>query len=177
MKHSRSPLSLCAALTLTLVTMQASAEERLHVVRSGPVTACQPSLPVFDGNIRKRPLAVVNEGASSAFVTCSFTTVGPELENLVERYQLFVSNTGPDTVEISCTGVGGVHGGTISQAPQFIPLTLSLLSGEKRFFSYFPAQFFNDVLPNFFSVSCNLPSGTSVNDMHVFFDVDGDQPL
>jgi hypothetical protein len=156
------------------MNLHADAAEPLHVVRSGPVTACQSALPVFDGNIRKRPLAVANEGTSNAFVTCSFTTVGPELANLVESYKLFVSNAGTGTVDINCTGVGGVQGGIINQAPQSIPLTIRLVSGEKRFFSYFPAQFLGGVLSNYFSVSCSLPLGTSINDMQVFFDEDVD---
>ncbi len=38
---------------------------------------CQTALPVFDGNVRKRPLAVTNEGTSNAFISCSIPK-GPD---------------------------------------------------------------------------------------------------
>ena len=35
---------------------------------SNAVDTCQGSLPSFEGALRKRPLAIVNEGTSNAFV-------------------------------------------------------------------------------------------------------------
>lgn len=70
---------------------------------------CQPALPAFDGNIRKRPLGMQNEGAATAFVTCAFKglrfdprTTGNDLVGIV------LSAQGSQSVTVTCTLVTGV---------------------------------------------------------------------
>jgi hypothetical protein len=172
MKHRYRYVTSSAALLLLAATMQANADEQPRIINSGPVTACQAATPVFSDKIRKRPLAVKNEGTSSAFVTCSFTTIGPRGLSTPTRYELFVSNTGPDA-DITCTAVGGVEGGTGTNTPEFDVRTTHLVSGgEPIAFTYIPGQFQNDILPAVFSISCNLQPGMAVHDMYVFFSED-----
>ncbi len=172
MKHRHRYVTSSAALLMSLAAMHASAEEQPRIINSGPVTACQAATPFFSDKIRKRPLAVKNEGTSSAFVTCSFTTIGPRGLSTPIRYELFVSNTGP-TTDITCTAVGGVEGGIGNSAPQFDTRTTQLGSGDEPIaFTYTPGQFQNDILPAVFSISCNLQPGMAVHDMYVIFNED-----
>lgn len=165
--------AVASALCLLCVGT-ARADEQPRIINSGPVNHCQAALPVFDGKIRKRPLAVVNEGDGNAFVTCSLSTIGPNgfsTSNFVEYY---VSYNGPlEQADITCTLVGGVQGGAGLNAPQFDTRTGTFTrGGEPDSFTYIPEQFDNDTMPAVVSFQCNLPPGGAIHDMYVQFDED-----
>ena len=67
-----APLSALAACLLgPTVAGNATAATIVEDELLLPAMACQAALPVFDGQIRKRPLAIQNEGTSNAFITCA----------------------------------------------------------------------------------------------------------
>lgn len=69
-----SPCVLAAAIVAAPAAVEAAPIERTLYVNAS--AHCQAALPVFDGLIRKRPLAVVNEGQAGAFVTCAIPMQG-----------------------------------------------------------------------------------------------------
>lgn len=163
-------LALCAAA----VPLAANAEQQPRVINSGPVNHCQAALPVFDGKIRKRPLAVVNEGDGNAFVTCSLTTVGPRPISTSNFIEYYVSYNGPlEQADITCTLVGGVQDGTGNSTPEFDTRTGTFTRGAPPdAFTYIPEQFNNDIMPAVVSFQCNLPPGGAIHDMYVILDED-----
>lgn len=59
-----------------VMSIDADAATLPRVSATNPAGICQGALPAFETAIRKRPLAVQNEGDSTTFVTCSFTAQG-----------------------------------------------------------------------------------------------------
>jgi hypothetical protein len=104
--------SVCAltlGLAFVLAAPQARAvnlERKLMVNASG---ACQSALPVFDGNIRKRPKGVVNEGDAPAFVTCTYYAQGNEVDdnNNPTKVTMYVSTNVLQQTSLTCTGING----------------------------------------------------------------------
>lgn len=168
-----APLSL--ALTVSLFGGSMLAAGALHAGGgiqsvSHPTNYCQSALPVFDGNIRKRPQAVQNEGTGGAFVTCSYPsgegrTSGGSATTRVWQY--FINNSDAP-VTINCTGVAGHPG---DEADQFIPKSLILNPDELDEISWLAEDFEGApaVFPEQgnFSISCNLPPGAGLAQAYV----------
>ncbi len=150
-------------------TAQAAPADRQFA--SNPAGICQGALPAFEAAIRKRPLAVQNEGTQTAFVTCAFTSQGDfsaSAENPVAVVMWFNTTSGAAT-SISCTGVSGYQ-----QGPnQFVVKTATApATGAQAPILWEASDFADapDIFPSgLFSVSCALPPGTAINDSYVFF--------
>ena len=100
-------VALFAALATFLLPTDAAANAVLRDVISHGTANCQSALPVFDGNIRKRPKALANEGSSAAFVTCDFEST-PNAMSQVAVVRVFFINRSAAARTISCTAVFGV---------------------------------------------------------------------
>lgn len=135
--------------------------------------ACQSALPVFDTQIRKRPLAVQNEGDSNAFVTCSM--VNPAASSGINRISgatIHLQNIRSGTRLVSCTAVNSMAApdpGT----PLYLTKTVSVPrdvegSTELHFSSAeFPGSPL--LLPgDSLSVSCQLQPGIGVTSTVLF---------
>ena len=105
----RPAAALGCALVLTSASfaLDAAVIERQEVRMSADV--CQPALPAFDGNIRKRPLAMMNEGTSNAFVTCAF---GGVFNGVPSQKTLSVgfTNITDSEITVNCTLVDAQAG-------------------------------------------------------------------
>lgn len=67
---------------------------------------CQGALPAFETAIRKRPLAVQNEGETDAFVTCSFNNPGTTSGvSRITGATVYLQNLNSGARTVSCTGV------------------------------------------------------------------------
>ena len=66
------------ALAVALLAAGALAPQPAAALRvvAQATAICQGALPAFETQIRKRPLALQNEGEANAFVTCSFNNPG-----------------------------------------------------------------------------------------------------
>ena len=156
-KHSAN--ALLAGLLLALASAgNAHAVDISRTLYTNPTGVCQGALPAFDGLIRKRPLAVQNEDTSPAFVTCSFTSQGR-----TTGFSQYVNAIGGAAVVISCTAVTGWATGT----NQFVTKTVTAGPGpSQRELAWSPSDFGGTTtLPNFVSLSCNLPPGAALNDV------------
>lgn len=118
---------------------------------------CQTALPVYDGNVRKRPLAVQNEGSDNAFVTCSFTTQATDLSFVT----LFLTNNNTTDTPVTCTGVSGYSAGPT----QYLPQTKTVAASGLGSMLWSP----DSIL---FNVSCNLPPGVGIGTFRVVFQED-----
>jgi hypothetical protein len=104
----------CPAFLLLIgATTGATAAEVETSYFSHAAANCQSALPVFDGNIRKRPKALANEGTSIAFVTCAFEQT-PTPPNKIVRVIQLALNRGGVARTVSCTLVDGIRDEVLS---------------------------------------------------------------
>lgn len=156
---------------VALVSSPAGAETRSRLFTTNPAGICQGALPAFETAIRKRPLAIQNEGATTAFITCAFASQGGV--NLDDRNPtevlVYFSNTSGKAVSVSCTGVTGYATRPGYYVVKQVELDGSpaqgLLAWRATDFeadeTYFPS--------GLFSISCGLPPGVAINDSYVVF--------
>ncbi len=154
-----------AAVATTLIALAASPQARavglLETRATNAAGNCQAALPAFEGLIRKRPLAVVNEGDVTAFVTCAFTT--SQLALGISGYQARLTNIGTTPQTVNCTGVTGEE----SNATYFTK-TMVLSPGTSQIMSYTNILDNLGVLfTNRLSFSCSLPPLVGLNNNSV----------
>jgi len=119
---------------------------------------CQSALPVFDTSIRKRPLALANEGSSTAFVTCDSENNEESFGGFQEVGVYFTNRGGSSGLTVSCTLVKGSFNasGYIPKSTAAIPaagygsITWTLADNGGV---YYPAA----------AVSCGLPPGVDIS--------------
>lgn len=129
---------------------------------------CQPALPTFDGNIRKRPTAIANEGTALAFVSCSAPKTFSDTSGFSDnepQYQLVVYNKGSAAVNVTCSLVNAFQAGSTA-----FPKTLSVAAGSRTFFSWNAATDNGGTEWQFPNFSCGLPPGTEVGYILYNFD-------
>ena len=133
---------------------------------------CQAALPAFEGQIRKRPLAVQNEGSANAFVSCSLFSPGAPatsfLHGAIYAVILTLDNDRPDPVDVTCTLVVGA-----SRSPwtRYFPRTVTLPANS----TYNQIAWSQD--PDFDGgmvnpspgISCNLEPGVGIADTTVYY--------
>lgn len=109
-------LVACAlAIVIALSAPAARAGTVPHVLMQQAVGNCQAALPVYDAMLRKRPLAIVNEGSANAYISCALpgemnTGIGG-----VIGVEFGFTNYNPEPVAVTCTLVNGDRAG----APTF----------------------------------------------------------
>jgi hypothetical protein len=152
--------NVAASLALAILATLAASDTRAGNVRtrwfSGNATSfCQSALPVFDGNVRKRPLAVQNEGTGNAFVTCSFTGQATELADIA----VFAINNTDVSVSLTCTAVTG---GVVTNNT-YNTKTIAIPAFGIQGVGWIGADYGGSVPGvGLFSVSCNLPPGVGI---------------
>jgi hypothetical protein len=160
---------LMTALCAAMVGGDCRAITQSRSLNANPASYCQTALPVFDGNVRKRPLAVQNEGNASAFVTCSFAAQYTPLEFVA----VHVRNSSDAAATITCTGVTSGIGNV---SPEYVTKTEPVpASGSVNLtwsgpdFAGAPASLPGQGL---FSVSCSLAPDVGINQSFVLFHED-----
>ncbi len=125
---------------------------------------CQPSMPVYDGNIRKRPTAVANEGTGNAFVSCSMPTSSEMSSGIVNLY-LALYNRGTAAVDVTCNLVHSYQAGS-----QVFPRTLPISPGSRTFFSWLRVDVTAQPSLQFANFNCNLPPGVEIGYGYYHYD-------
>lgn len=162
-----------ALLTIAVAStysISANAVVTEHSNGSNPVARCQGALPAFETQIRKRPLAVQNEGTGPAFITCSFEVdVANAIGNAPILLDTYFSNNTAAPINLTCTAVSGFQGGT----NEFVPQTIQLAPGnEQGNLFWVDTDFEGGLGSGVISISCNLPPGVGVNDTYIFWDAE-----
>lgn len=163
--RARIPLALAATLAVaTVLTPWPASALR---VTAQATAVCQGALPAFETLIRKRPLAVQNEGDANAFVTCSL--VNPGASSGISRISgatIYLQNLASGTRTVSCTAVNS-SAGPAPGAPLYLTRTVTVprddegstaLQFSAADFPGSPVLLPGDTL----SVSCTLPPGTGI---------------
>jgi hypothetical protein len=166
-------LGLAVAVAAS-ASFDARALERVPVVNAAG--ACQSALPAFDGNIRKRPTGVSNEGTAPAFVSCSvYGDLNVEVVAPSGGLGILLSNNTGAAASISCTLVNGFR---IIQSPvtTSIPKIFTVPANQTAEVAITTedngGEPFNTPI---FSLSCNLPVGTEINSLYTQIE-DGSAP-
>ncbi len=150
---------LAAAITGTC-SVNAASQIRNKYYQAA--SSCQGALPVYESLLRKRPLAVANEGSSATFVTC-----GLEMEMAGEvgyppgsqMVYVVLTNRSTAPVTVNCMLVEG-YGGF---ADSYHPKSIQLQPGEMT--DTFAWSYTENAGKYFLwpSISCNLPPGVEIN--------------
>jgi hypothetical protein len=156
----KTALSVSLATVLLAAAPSSQAIDLLATDGSGPVGNCQPALPAYEGQIRKRPLAMVNESTTPAFVTCAITT--NEVSLNIQSFSTRVTNQGATPATVTCTAVVGDE--TDAGGAQYVPRTIELAAGARGVLNWTGADT-GGVLLNADSIalSCQLPPGVALN--------------
>lgn len=156
--------ALTLGLAFILAAPQAHAVNLARKLMVNASGACQSALPVFDVNIRKRPKAVVNEGDSAAFVTCTYYAQGNGVDdnNNPTKVTINVSTNILQQTSLTCTGVNGSELDNFPTAAKTVNLnnpvnTVPMTWTPQDFGSFgtFPSPYF--------SVSCELKPDVAIH--------------
>jgi hypothetical protein len=149
-----------AALAAGLVMSgQASAVTVSRDYASHGTANCQASLPVFDGNLRKRPMGVANEGTTTAFITCDSENIDNLQAGNTQVGVFFRNRAGTAGITVSCTLVNGFF-----TASKFLPKTSSALAvGGITGITWTAAGDNGGTNFTGAAVSCGLPPGVDLS--------------
>jgi hypothetical protein len=168
MRHLHSTLILPSLVIAAFATADVQADTTQRFFYANATSFCQTALPVFDGNVRKRPLAVQNEGTGDAFVTCSFTGQVVELDSA----GLYAVNNGSSDATLSCTAVTGLN----DSLNEYVTKTITITASDVGGMIWAGADFAGapDTIPGLglFNVSCKLPPGVGIGSAYVRFQED-----
>lgn len=163
-----------ALAAIGLASLAAAAPASAVTVQRAPsatgVAHCQAALPAYEGQIRKRPLAIQNEGTANAFITCALPTEGTAFGGTTRVFLYLVSSaTTPQTV--TCTLVDGLTNATIGYIPKTIVVPVDP-PGNGTLLNYLPEDNGGQNLGRWVQVSCNIPPGVGIGHIGKFFDED-----
>ncbi len=177
MKPNNTALPLSTLILAACASMGASdagAVTQSRTWTQNAVGPCQAALPAFEGQIRKRPLALQNEGTGTAFVSCAFSAAGSSdlVSGSITRVYVYAASIDGAAHTISCTGVTGFN----TDQNQFVVKTATLSADGSQSRMQWNVSDFSDspaVFPrSTFSVSCRVDPGVGLNDTHVQFNED-----
>lgn len=148
---------MAAGTALLAFSLQADALDVLSTNGTGPVGNCQAALPTYEGLIRKRPLAVINEGTSAAYVTCALTS--EEVSLNVQSFSTRVSNRSDVPVTVTCTAVVGDE----LASADYIPKSITLAPEANGTLAWGTADNGGLLFAKSIAMSCQLPPGAGLN--------------
>jgi hypothetical protein len=154
MKHVPLLVALVAACALP-TSAHAGVAPVTAAVSHGTAN-CQTALPVFDTHVRKRPMAIANEGDTTVFMTCDSENVGGGGGVAGVSIGL-VNRAGAPDVTVSCTLVDGMVYGAA-----YITKSLTIAASGTNLLMWEGAEdtpFGIFVAP---AVSCALPPGVDI---------------
>ncbi|MEP6633953.1 MAG: hypothetical protein ABJA62_07055 [Luteimonas sp.] len=158
-----SVLGVVLALGSAVTPQQAGAVVTSRVGGGNAANFCQSSLPVFDVQIRKRPLAVQNEGTTSAFVTCAFNSFSQ-----TQYVAVFFNSTTGSPTTLTCTGISGTNDGAAKYVLKDIPLAGN---GTQNKVLWSAADFGGEFTGGGeFGILCNLPPKMGINNVAIGYD-------
>ncbi|MEP6634752.1 MAG: hypothetical protein ABJA62_11150 [Luteimonas sp.] len=164
MMSSQARLSAACVTTLAyaLLSNPATAATSPIVLQQNGTGPCQVALPAYESLVRRRPLAIQNEGASSAFVTCSLTTLKGAIANDTFGYKLTMVNRSGNFLTLSCTAVIGSDG-VSSPAPVFVTKSDAAVNNASIVLTWRTFDGYSNDAP--FNVSCVLPPGVGISNI------------
>ena len=170
--NSSIATAIAAVAFAAAATTSAYAVERELYDYQSAAGACQGALPAFAGTLRARPLALGNEGAAPAFVTCAHQTDDRTSGITQKTTRVFarVGNTGTGSVTINCTFVHGFGGGL---TPTYVTRTATVSAGSSAFLIIDPTDIDAAATEiRYAQWSCSLPPGAVVYYVSRYYTLD-----
>ena len=135
---------------------------------------CGPALPVYDTNIRRRPLALQNESTTGVpgFATCGFIVDKRAIGNQyggTENFSIVSRNVyASGSRSITCTAVIGVDDGNAVYHAK----TVTVAPGARATMTWASSDYGVGAggFPGPVSMSCMLPAGTALNEWKIHWD-------
>lgn len=134
-------------------------------VQTGAAAACRSALPAFDGAIRTRPLAVQNEGAAPAFVSCSNSNGASSTAYHVTVAGVYVKNQNAAATAVACTLVTE----RLGEPNVYLTKTQTFAPGASGFIIWSTADNGGSHLSAFVNFSCSLAPGIGVSRIGFMF--------
>ena len=123
-------------------------------------TACQPALPIYAESLRTRPVAIQNEGTSTAFVTCGLRGVKGNVRSAT-RVGIYLRNNTSAAKTVNCTLVdAGTNMNNPAQQVRSFPLTANQVP---TLYEWTAATHNGGQAYRYPAFSCMLPPGTGVS--------------
>lgn len=144
-----------------------SAPGGIHSSVANAAARCQGNLPVSDTSLRKRPLAVQNEGATAAFVTCGFEVDAYASDAGVSALDVNFANSSAAPISVTCTAVSGFANGTNEFVSKAVSIPANTTEQTDLFWE--ASEFSQGLFEGLVSISCNLPPGGAVNDSYAIW--------
>jgi hypothetical protein len=114
MPNRTTPAAMSAAILVAAMSVPQPVSATRVVAQATAI--CQGALPAFETHLRKRPLAVQNEGDTNAFVTCSFNNPGNNTGgSRISSVTVYLQNVS-STRTVSCTAVNTGAGASTADA-------------------------------------------------------------
>lgn len=142
------------ALALTAAAASGSADASDYVAANA-VNMCNGALPSYEGALRKRPLAIANEGTSNAFVTCSF----PKGYNAAGNADavIYMVNRGAATATVNCTFVDGIVAELNPTPPAYYATSVDIPAGEPGGIIWNAEDEGVELFSPYGNVNCSIP--------------------
>ncbi|MGY1459101.1 MULTISPECIES: hypothetical protein [unclassified Luteimonas] len=151
-----SVTTLFSAALLLASTGDALAADITRFQIRAAVNVCQGSLPSFEGALRKRPLAIANEGTTGAFVGCSL-----EANNMFNYERTSVAaifvNRGAAAATVNCTLVNGLLN---RLTPTYFPKSATIAPRGEAVLNWSAPEFPDGF--EFPNLNCSLPQGVEI---------------
>jgi hypothetical protein len=159
-------LVVASAVALAVASFAPASARAVDVARydfQGAAGICAPSLPVHGANLRARPLALVNEGTSDVFVTCTFFGDDTAGGRAASRIAINIGNEGAATAIVSCTLVNGFASGSAINAT-YSTKSSAVFSRTGVFLSWTPQELGGTPASiQRAAVQCRLPARTALH--------------
>jgi hypothetical protein len=122
---------------------------------------CNGALPGYEGALRKRPLGILNEGTTNAFVSCG-VSINESHNAGINTAAIFLINRGTATQAVTCTFIEGLppEFGAINPAlppPTYRPKAVAVLPGQLVPVQWTPGEFELEQFSLYGAFNCNLP--------------------
>jgi hypothetical protein len=166
MKFATGLATLSVVIAAALAPGQARAADETEVFSANAVARCQATTPQSEAQLRRRPLSLVNEGTTNAFVSCSFET--EVAESLAQSVEVWAHNQGAADASVTCTGINGYQ--YLPGGNEFLPQTLVVAAGAQSDepFAFVDSDFAAGSA-GIINVSCVLPPGTGIDDTYAAY--------
>lgn len=115
----RLPACTAAMAVALLLSGQAGTARAAEVLRydfQGAAAICQPATNLYAAQLRSRPLGLVNEGTTAAFVSCALASDPRPAGRGAMKVLVEVGASSNVTGGVSCTFVDGLQQGASSDA-------------------------------------------------------------
>lgn len=134
----------------------------------GATGACQAALPAYEGQIRKRPLAIANEGTQAAFVSCSLPGNSNALDT--NYFGVALRNTRQYGIIMQCTLIEGVDS-PVGANPEYHSKQIALAPGVHTLLTWDKTETGGNMQAQV-NLSCLVAPGIQIGMLYVNHEVD-----